>query len=102
MKKLMLSAAVVAMALGAASVSANAAADRFKACWIYIGSVGDFGWTYQHNEGTKLVEKTLGDKVEVVRVENVPEADSAGAIDAWPVMAAKSFSQHHSAIWSQL
>jgi basic membrane protein A and related proteins len=80
MKKLMISAAVVAMALGSASASANAA-DKFKACWVYLGSVGDFGWTYQHNEGVKLVEKTLGDKVEVVKVENVPEADSAGAIE---------------------
>jgi basic membrane protein A and related proteins len=80
MKKLMLSAAVVAMALGAASASANAA-DKFKACWVYLGSVGDFGWTYQHNEGVKQVKAELGDAVETVTVENVAEADSAGAIE---------------------
>ena len=80
MKKLMLSAAVVAMALGAASASANAA-DKFKACWVYIGSIGDFGWTYQHNVGVNDVKAALGDAVETVYVENVPEADSAGAIE---------------------
>lgn len=79
MKKLLISAALAALAIGTAT-SANAA-DKFKACWVYVGSVGDFGWTYQHNEGRKAVEKQLGDKVETVYVENVAEADSANAIE---------------------
>jgi len=80
MKKLLLSAAVAAMALGAAVPSANAA-DKFKACWIYLGAIGDMGWTYQHDQARKQVEKELGDKVETVYVENVPEADAAGPIE---------------------
>ena len=80
MKKLFLSAAVVALALGSVSASANAA-DKYKACWVYLGAIGDFGWTYQHNEARKQVEAELGDKVETVYVENVAEADSAGAIE---------------------
>ena len=80
MKKLLLSAAVVALGLGAASASANAA-DKFKACWVYLGAVGDFGWTYQHDQARKAVEKDLGDKVETVYVENVAEADSAGPME---------------------
>ncbi len=80
MKKLLLSAAVLAMALGSATVSANAA-DKYKACFVYLGAIGDFGWTYQHNEARKQVDAELGDKVETVYVENVAEADSAGAIE---------------------
>ncbi len=80
MKKLFLSAAVLALALGSASVSANAA-DKYKACFVYLGAIGDFGWTYQHNEARKQVDAELGDKVETVYVENVAEADSAGAIE---------------------
>ncbi len=80
MKKLLLSAAVLALALGSATVSANAA-DKYKACFVYLGAIGDFGWTYQHNEARKQVDAELGDKVETVYVENVAEADSAGAIE---------------------
>ena len=78
MKKLLISAAVVAMALGGTSAHS---AGKLKACWVYLGAVGDMGWTYQHNEGVKQVAKELGDKVETVFVENVPEADAAGPIE---------------------
>ena len=80
MKKLFLSAAVVALALGSVTASANAA-DKYKACFVYLGAIGDFGWTYQHNEARKQVDAELGDKVETVYVENVAEADSATAIE---------------------
>lgn len=80
MKKFLLSAAVAAMALGAASASASAA-DKYKACWVYVGSIGDFGYTYQHDQGRLAVDKALGDKVETAYVENVPESDSATAIE---------------------
>ncbi len=80
MKKLMMSAAAFAMALGVAAASADAEA-KTKACWVYVGSIGDFGWTYEHNQGRLAVEKELGDKVETAYVENVPEADSERAIE---------------------
>ncbi|MCK0208548.1 BMP family ABC transporter substrate-binding protein [Starkeya koreensis] len=53
------------------------AAEKLKAAWVYIGPVGDFGWTYQHDQGRKAVEKELGDKVETTYVENVPEGPDA-------------------------
>jgi basic membrane protein A and related proteins len=80
MKKLLMSAAIAAAVLGAGAASANAA-DKLKACWVYVGAVGDFGWTYQHNQGRLAVDAALGDKVETVMVENVAEADSATAIE---------------------
>ena len=58
MKKLMMSAAAFAMALGVAAASADAEA-KTKACWVYVGSIGDFGWTYEHNQGRLAVEKEL-------------------------------------------
>jgi basic membrane protein A len=80
MKKLLTSAAVVALALGISTASASAA-DKLKACWIYVGAIGDFGWTHQHNEGRLAVEKELGDKVQTVFVENVAESDAERAIE---------------------
>lgn len=80
MKKLVMSAAALALALGISAASA-AAQDKIKACWIYVGPVGDFGWSYQHNEGRLAVEKELGDKVQTIFVENVLEADSERAIE---------------------
>lgn len=80
MKKWFISAALAALALGALSGTV-AAAEKVKACWIYVGAIGDFGWTYQHDQGRLAVEKELGDKVETVYVENVAEADSERAIE---------------------
>jgi len=80
MKKLLMSAAALALAVGI-STSTVSAADKLKACWIYVGAIGDFGWTHQHNEGRLAVEKELGDKVQTVFVENVAEADSERAIE---------------------
>jgi basic membrane protein A and related proteins len=78
MKKLMMAAALAALALGA---GASGAVAKTKACWVYLGPVGDFGWTYQHNQGVEAVKKEFGDKVKVVTVENVPEPDSERAIE---------------------
>jgi simple sugar transport system substrate-binding protein len=80
MKKFLTCAAALALALGISAASASAA-DKLKACWIYVGAIGDFGWTHQHNEGRLAVEKELGDKVETVFVENVAESDAERAIE---------------------
>jgi len=68
-------------AIFATSLATGAqAADKIKACWVYVGPVGDFGYSYQHDQGRKQVEKELGDKVETKFVENVaegPDADRA-------------------------
>jgi basic membrane protein A and related proteins len=79
MKKLLMTAAAVAIALGAGAASASA--EKLKACWVYVGPVGDFGWTYQHHQGLLAVEKEFGDKVETAFAESVPEADSEKTIE---------------------
>jgi basic membrane protein A and related proteins len=74
MKKYLMTAAAAAVMLGA--VSASASAEALKACWVFIGPIGDFGWTYQHNQGLEAVKKEFGDKVETAYAENVAESDS--------------------------
>ena len=69
-------AMAAALALGV-SASAAQAADKIKACWVYVGPVGDGGYTYQHDLGRKAVEKELGDKVETAFLENVAEGPDA-------------------------
>jgi len=50
-------------------------AKEFKAGFIYVGPVTDFGWTYQHHQGLLAVEKELG--VKTTFVESVPEGADA-------------------------
>ncbi|NIZ61120.1 BMP family ABC transporter substrate-binding protein [Sedimentitalea sp. CY04] len=60
-----------AMALGLATGAV--AADKTKVGFVYVGPVGDGGWTYEHDQGRKAVVEAFGDKVETVYVENVAE-----------------------------
>jgi simple sugar transport system substrate-binding protein len=60
----------------AAAPSASGAAEPLKVAFVYLGPVGDGGWTYQHDQGRIALQKALGDKIKTF-VENVPEsADS--------------------------
>ena len=48
-----------------------------KAAFVYVTPVFDMGWTHQHDQGRKAVEKSLGAQVKTTVVENVAEgADS--------------------------
>ena len=75
--RLLASAALVAgLALPAAAQD-----DPFQVGFIYVGSPGDYGWTYEHDQGRLAVEEHFGDAVETVFLENVPEgADAERAI----------------------
>jgi basic membrane protein A and related proteins len=67
-------------ALGLTAVSGIAEA-KTKACWVYVGPIGDFGWSYQHHQGLEAVKKEFGDKVETAFAESVPEPDSERVIE---------------------
>jgi len=56
--------ALAAGLLLAGSVSAASAADKLKVGFIYLGPVGDLGWTYQHELARQALVKELGDKIE--------------------------------------
>ena len=64
-------AATTAATLGGARLAR--AEGPVRAGWVYVGPVGDFGWSYQHDQGRKAVEAALGDKVKTVFVEKVAE-----------------------------
>ncbi|CAA9307554.1 MAG: ABC transporter, substrate-binding protein (cluster 11, riboflavin/purine nucleoside/unknown) [uncultured Microvirga sp.] len=70
--------AALALTLAAGGAAAQ---QKLKVGFIYVGPVGDHGWSYQHDVGRKAIEKELGDRVETTFVESVPEADSQRAIE---------------------
>lgn len=72
-RRTLLASAALAMGLA----SAGFAADTTKVGFVYVGPVGDGGWTYEHNKGRLAVEEHFGDKVETVFVESVPEGPDA-------------------------
>ena len=49
------------------------AAEPLKVGFIYLGPVGDFGWTYQHDAARKAAVEKFGDAIKTTFVENVPE-----------------------------
>ena len=51
--------------------------EKLKIGFIYVGPVGDGGWTYQHDLARQAVEKEFGDKVETTFIESVPEVADA-------------------------
>jgi len=53
------------------------AKEKIKVGYVFLGPIGDFGWTWAHNKGRKQVEAELGDQVETIYVENVAEDASA-------------------------
>lgn len=45
--------------------------------FVYVGPVGDFGWTYTHDQGRKYLEEKLGDRVETTFIESVPQGSDS-------------------------
>lgn len=68
-----LSGAALAVGLATSAM----AQDKTKVGFVYVGPVGDGGWTYEHDKGRQAVEAEFGDKVETVYVESVPEGADA-------------------------
>jgi basic membrane protein A len=54
-----------------------AAAEPLKVGFIYLGPVGDFGWSYQHDVARKACVEKFGDQIKTTYVENVPEGPDA-------------------------
>src|SRR6476619_93169 len=76
MRKILVAAAAAMLVTGAGLFGA-AAADKLKVGFIYLGPVGDLGWTYQHDLARQAMVKELGDKIETTYLENVPEGPDA-------------------------
>ncbi|MBI1208744.1 MAG: BMP family ABC transporter substrate-binding protein [Azospirillum sp.] len=55
----------------------DAASGPLKVAFVYVGPVGDHGWSYQHDLGRRAVEERFGGKVVTTMVENVSEGADA-------------------------
>ncbi|MBV9948982.1 MAG: BMP family ABC transporter substrate-binding protein [Myxococcales bacterium] len=69
---------------GAASATASAAAAAptpapgpLKVAYVYVGPVGDAGWTFAHDRGRLAAAEAFGDRIHTSFVENVPEGADA-------------------------
>jgi basic membrane protein A len=60
----------------AASAPLLAGAPELKVGFVYVGPVGDYGWSYAHDQGRQYLERTLPE-VKTTYVEAVPEGADA-------------------------
>ncbi|MEM6421383.1 MAG: BMP family ABC transporter substrate-binding protein, partial [Pseudomonadota bacterium] len=73
----LLALALVVAASLALPGTAPAATEPLKVGFVYVGPVGDHGWTYQHDKGRQAIEEAFGDQVETTFVESVSEGPDA-------------------------
>ncbi|MGF1593040.1 MAG: BMP family ABC transporter substrate-binding protein [Kiloniellaceae bacterium] len=69
-------------AAGALTLGGRAAlgADPLKVGFVYVGPIGDYGWTHGHDLGRKAIEAEFGDQVSTTYVENVAEGPDADRV----------------------
>ena len=65
------------LAAAMAIASPALAEAELKVGFVYVGPVGDHGWTYQHDQGRQAIEAAFGDRVETTFVESVSEGPDA-------------------------
>ena len=53
------------------------AADPLKVGFVYVGPIGDFGWSYQHEQSRLAANKHFGDAIKTTYVESVKEGPDA-------------------------
>ena len=75
MKRLMIAAAAAGLTI--AAVAGASAQEKLKVGFIYVGPVGDMGWTYQHEVGRKAIQDQFKDKIDTTYLENVNEGPDA-------------------------
>lgn len=63
----------LALAPGMVLARQSRAADPLRVGFVYVGPVGDYGWTHGHDEGRRAIEEHFGDRVQTSFVESVSE-----------------------------
>lgn len=79
MNKRVLLAAVLVFALAGAAFAAYEPGDDMTVGFIFVGPIGDYGWTYAHNEGRLAVDALPF--ASTVYVESVAEGQEGPVID---------------------
>lgn len=75
-----LRSALAAFCLGlicCAAGASDAPAAPLKVAFVYVGPVGDGGWSYQHDLGRRALEQALGPRIKTTYVESVAEGADA-------------------------
>ena len=76
-----LSPRIVAAALGLSVLTTAATAqDKLKVGFVNLGTVSDFGFNYQVEQGRKELEAALGDRIAITFTENVDEGPDADRV----------------------
>ena len=75
-KKLCFTAILVAV-FGITGFAEGVLAQTTKVGFVYVGPIGDHGWTYRHHVGLQALEKKFGGKVKTTFIEKVPEGADA-------------------------
>ena len=57
--------------------ASGASAQDAKVGFVYVGPIGDHGWTYRHDIGRQAIEEAFGDRVKTTFVESVKEGADA-------------------------
>ncbi|MBY8289912.1 BMP family ABC transporter substrate-binding protein [Vibrio fluvialis] len=66
-----------ALSVSALLSTSALADDPLRVGFVYVGPIGDHGWSYEHDQGRIEMEKYFGGKVKTTFVENVPEGADA-------------------------
>lgn len=69
----------IAVIIGAMAVP-GVAQGKLKAGFIYVGPIGDFGWTHAHDQARKIAQKQLS-WLETLYIESVQESQAEPFID---------------------
>jgi basic membrane protein A len=72
-RRTLLKAGGAAAALPLLGHRALAQAEPLKIGFVYLGPIGDFGWTYAHEQGRQQAIAEFGEAIETTIVENVAE-----------------------------
>ncbi len=76
-RTVLISGAAAGLSLSMGSRAALAQDGPLKVGFVYVGPIGDGGWTFQHDQGRLAVVEAFGDKVETIFQESVPEGADA-------------------------
>lgn len=60
--------------------SSGSGDEPLQVAFVYVGPIGDAGWTKRHDDGRLALEEALGDQVETTFLENVPEGAESEAV----------------------
>lgn len=96
-KRWLLTALLIVVSLMAIQCAGPAPeTESFKVAYVYVGPVGDLGWSYAHDQGRQALDEEF-DWVETAYSENVPEGPDAERVirdyaeDGYDMIFATSF-----------